>query len=64
MTPHGNFIDAHLVANLKSVLICRRCLALIFPAHAQAHNAWHERLRRAVDETEMLESNEADSLCQ
>lgn len=36
------------------ILRCRLCSALVDAFFQKEHDRWHEKLRRAVDETEML----------
>jgi len=51
--PYGYF-DCHGSTGRHTAYMCETCGALIAMDYVWRHEQWHEKLRRAVDETGML----------
>ena len=52
---NADWAEAQWIAPGVAVLTCRKCSALVMPDFTVAHEEWHERLRRAVEESDFLE---------
>jgi hypothetical protein len=49
-----NWLKAETFSEAGSVSTCATCGAWVSAEHKQRHLDWHEKLRRAVDETDSL----------
>jgi hypothetical protein len=55
MTMLNNWQVEHLVSENDMVMICKRCWCRVSVGDDEKHDEWHEQLRRAMDEGEILD---------